>query len=104
MPCIFLTHDEIVDIEPPRVSAWTRSATGRLIRDIEMGEMAGFNVEAFKEQLMLDQTRAMDRLMSEQTRAMEQLKTDMAEQTRAIIWEIMGEMMGTVKHKQPVQQ
>ena len=50
---------------------------------------------------MSDQTRTMDRLISEQTRAMEQLKTYMDEQTRAIIREIMGEMMGTVKQKQP---
>ena len=49
---------------------------------------------------MSDQTQTMDWLISEQTRATEQLKIDMAEQTRAII----REMMGTGRQKQPAQQ
>ena len=57
--------------------------------------MAGFDTKAFNEQLMIDQTWAMEQLMSEQTRAMEQLKLELAEQTRAIIREMMGEIMGT---------
>ena len=48
--------------------------------------MAGFNAEAFK-----------DELKSEQTRAIEQLKSELAEQTRAIIRKMMGKIMGTVK-------
>ena len=35
---------------------------------------------------------------------MEQLKSELAEQTRAIIREMMGEIMGIFKQKQPVQQ
>ena len=61
--------------------------------------MAGFDAKAFKEQLMIDQTRAMEQLMLEQTRVMEQLKSELAEQTRAIIREMMGEIMGTVEQK-----
>ena len=61
--------------------------------------MAGFDVEAFKEQLMSEQIRAMEQLMADQTRAMEQLKVYMAEQTQTIIREMMGEIMGTIKQK-----
>ena len=61
--------------------------------------MAGFDAEAFKEQLMSEQTRAMEQLMADQTRAMEQLKLELAEQTRAIIREMMGEIMGTAEQK-----
>ena len=48
--------------------------------------MAGFDAEAFKKELK-----------SEQTRAIEQLKSELAEQTRAIIREMMGEIMGTIR-------
>ena len=55
--------------------------------------MAGFDAEAFKKELK-----------SEQTRAIEQLKSELAEQTRAIIREMMREIIGAVRQKQPAQQ
>ena len=53
--------------------------------------MAWFDAENFKEQLM-----------SNQTQAMEQLKSELAKQTRAIIREMIGEMMGAARQIQPV--
>ena len=48
---------------------------------------------------MSEQTRAMEQLVANQTQVVEQLKSELAEQTRTIIREMMGEIMGTIKQK-----
>ena len=48
---------------------------------------------------MSDQAQVMERLMLDQTREMEQLKSELAEQTRTIIQEMMGEIKGTARQK-----